>query len=422
MTRLLSTKVSDFLLGNGIGLLLGVPTIGIEILPGITATKAAVMLGIVTLLTGLFLRRMRVSRPVAGGWLSVGALLAISTTSLIWISDSDRQALGSFLDFSIGASLYLLCTLVPVRETVLRYIRRIVIVLGLMTSLVVVSPVVSVTVRGANRLPYAHPGSGRPTLVVRFLEQQWALDPNHLNLDLMVPFVAAVSSALSPMTGLRKSILFGALAGVLFLAILLSGSRAGTLAAMGAVLILLWRNPKPKRETVTIVAVVMAGVSIVGFVSLLDAVSTLAGRYDPVELLGSGGSGRLYIWQVALTAFGDSPLRGFGFGTFPMVFDRYIGDANPPVWIGFSRAAHNTFLRAAVETGLPGFLALAGLFGFYIRRSFRQSPPAAAVMVALTIMSLTLDLWTTKSFWGLLIASDIWLRGEFQSIPRSVSL
>jgi tetratricopeptide (TPR) repeat protein len=70
------------------------------------------------------------------------------------------------------------------------------------------------------------------------------------------------------------------------------------------------------------------------------------------------------IWKTSLIAIGDYPVTGYGLGNFEMAYQRHAfaveGEA---VRFGHTTEfAHNEYLQAAVEAGLPGFgMLVAGI-------------------------------------------------------------
>ena len=110
------------------------------------------------------------------------------------------------------------------------------------------------------------------------------------------------------------------------------------------------------------------------------------------RLFSLAGSHRYQYWQVALKAFDSAPLIGIGPGTFRFYWAQHqtIGE--------YIQNAHSLWFETLAETGLVGFLAIAGFFGYTViggagpgtalgggRSSRRQSPrllPASQRSVA----------------------------------------
>jgi len=80
-------------------------------------------------------------------------------------------------------------------------------------------------------------------------------------------------------------------------------------------------------------------------------------------------SGRVEIWSRAIYAIQDAPLTGCGLGTFrQVIWSRY------PLFNITSGAdlahAHNMFLQAALDAGIPGLIAYAGLLGISVAMAY----------------------------------------------------
>lgn len=69
--------------------------------------------------------------------------------------------------------------------------------------------------------------------------------------------------------------------------------------------------------------------------------------------------GRLAIWKVGLELVRQHPLRGVGAGCFLAAYSQAVDPSCPPDLR--VRSAHNTFVEAAAELGLPGVVLLAGV-------------------------------------------------------------
>ncbi|MCE5236928.1 O-antigen ligase family protein [bacterium] len=84
---------------------------------------------------------------------------------------------------------------------------------------------------------------------------------------------------------------------------------------------------------------------------------------------------RLYTWQGTLHMIQARPWLGFGAGTFEHIFPRFA-------IAGFTRAAHQSFLQLAAETGVPGLL-LGLAWGVLVLRRLWQTARSGDLLVRL---------------------------------------
>lgn len=149
--------------------------------------------------------------------------------------------------------------------------------------------------------------------------------------------------------------------GLCFVALGMTGSRAGVLLAMGAFLFLMLNFLYKKGKNfarLTLIITLLALVMTLAF----DLWGGLAS--ERLERLGLIDQARLETYRIGLAMLADRPWFGFGHGSFEAVFPAYrsaeLGSFG--VW----DRAHNTLLEIAIELGAPaaiGFLLIwmAGL-------------------------------------------------------------
>ena len=113
---------------------------------------------------------------------------------------------------------------------------------------------------------------------------------------------------------------------------------------------------------------------------------------------------RLFIWSRALEIVRDHPLRGIGFGNYPLVCGRYYDRVDP----GFVMRtwAHNLELSTLAETGPLGLAALLWLLVAAARMLLRSTSPfavgALAALAAWLTMAQVHDLlYDTKVMYAL---------------------
>jgi O-antigen ligase len=178
---------------------------------------------------------------------------------------------------------------------------------------------------------------------------------------------------------------------LILVALLLTGSRGGIIAAVGGFFVLsvltLWRDTL-QFKTMAFVGIIVATVCV-GFGGPLA---------EALAQKGLGDAGRLAVYSITLQSIIDVPLTGFGYGTFvdvfPMYRDRSIS------LIGVWEQAHNTYLEVFQGLGLVfglilvfsvALLAVSCGAGAIRRRENSTIPCVAASVVFLVAAHALVD-------------------------------
>jgi len=194
-----------------------------------------------------------------------------------------------------------------------------------------------------------------PGEVDRYAWRDIFSNPNDLAYGLAV----AIPMALSLREATRNRLARGLLVALLVLhavAITLSGSRGGMLG-LGAGLIA-WIVFRPGSRPMRAVPFVIA----LALVAVLTAPSVTWERFSAgfSEHRDLSFQTRLNAWEVGLRVAEDNPLTGTGAGTFEAAWAKYA-----PLEFGATYyTAHNSYVQAMAELGLPGlaFLLMAVVF------------------------------------------------------------
>jgi hypothetical protein len=127
---------------------------------------------------------------------------------------------------------------------------------------------------------------------------------------------------------------------------------------------------------------------------------------------GADSSSRGTIWSASLAAIGTQPLTGYGPGTNADALERYLTGPNV-IYRGLT--SHSTWLRTALEMGIPG---LVFLIGFVVaaavvvlgdlRRNRYLAEPWSAALIASAIALVVGQLTETLLLGGLTFASLYW--------------
>jgi O-antigen ligase len=163
-------------------------------------------------------------------------------------------------------------------------------------------------------------------------------------LEMTLPLLLGL--ILTGLTGMKRFFM-ACIAVLLFLSLMLSLSRGGWIGAMAGLLfmavVLLTEHRFKKRK----VLVALAG----GLCVMAFAVLTSTATVERILALEKteGLQARMMVWEGTVEMIKDHPVLGTGPGTFATVYTQY----HPP---GFYRryfAAHNDYLHLTAETGLP---------------------------------------------------------------------
>jgi len=194
----------------------------------------------------------------------------------------------------------------------------------------------------------------------------------------------------------------GALPGACFLLsfgmLMASGSRAGSMACLVGILVLMALGGVIAGRRLTR-GWAAAGVFALGSVMLglfLLTGENLQTRFDALVDAGTFDQTRLLLWQSALRMIGDAPWLGLGLGTFEPAYPMYADRALPFIM----DKVHNDYLEFAAGLGLPAAVAwwsailwLVGLCvrGVFVRRRNRHFSMLAVGATALVAFHSVFD-------------------------------
>jgi O-antigen ligase len=186
-----------------------------------------------------------------------------------------------------------------------------------------------------------------------------------------------------------------AVAAVVALALVLTGSRGGISVGLAGVLMgslvafLQRRGERFAAAGAGLIAVLLIGAVLFSFSDLLA---------QRLSKEGFQSDERLAVYDLTLQSIGDRPLLGFGYGTFEQVFPMYRDASIGPIarW----DKAHNTYLELAQGLGLPAAAVLIAAVGSLVwlcvsgaigRRRFVTAPLAASAATAAVLLHAFVD-------------------------------
>jgi O-antigen ligase len=177
------------------------------------------------------------------------------------------------------------------------------------------------------------------------------------------------------------SLLTGVVLGVMAIYVALSLSRASVLALGVAVILLLW----VRERTWGGAALGAIGVGVIGAYFILPSGTLNVLFSNALATFTGSGETRTEIWRQAVQAIGNAPLTGIGLYNFGAIFRYNI--YLPPDWPFPITHAHNIFLQASLDLGLPGAIAYALLLADVTWHAFstgrRLEGPAAGLAYGL---------------------------------------
>jgi putative inorganic carbon (hco3(-)) transporter len=155
-------------------------------------------------------------------------------------------------------------------------------------------------------------------------------------------------------------------------AVVLSGSRGGFLALMAvlAFCLLFYRSIQPAVR-VGVVAAVVAIVSVQATGEFWERMETIV---DEDDYNRHSVTGRVELWTRGAGYMFRNPVLGVGINNFSVAEGRHpviVERIQRGVGTRYS-APHSIWVQAGAELGIPGLLALFGLFGYAIRLLWRQ--------------------------------------------------
>ncbi|MEJ5311248.1 MAG: O-antigen ligase family protein [Anaerolineae bacterium] len=192
--------------------------------------------------------------------------------------------------------------------------------------------------------------------------------------------------------------------------LLLTKSRGGYVAAAIGLLTFLWLSGRRRLALAVLLVCVIAGAWLISAGRDAETTSDLIDQStDPATL-----AFRLNVWRVALWTLADFPFTGVGMGTFNDVaalLYPFSETQNP--------GAHNVYLQAGVDLGLPGLIAYLALLGLVVWIGWRavrrfsktgQSEPGAIAVGCLSgMMALSVHGLIDNTMWNTRAAFLPWM-------------
>jgi hypothetical protein len=199
---------------------------------------------------------------------------------------------------------------------------------------------------------------------------------------------------------------------LLFLSIILSGSKTGFIVITSYLLFFLIKYIckyyiKGFFITVLLLTIFLCRHSIIIYFKLLAEVQPSFERIylflnnlindDLADALNDGGSSREFAWELALEIISSSPIVGVGIGTYIFITEKFVGIA---------LLAHNSFLQLFAEWGI----VFASMFYIYLifviyKSQIRKDKDTyilrvtSGILIIFLLGSFAISLNNARMFW-----------------------
>lgn len=234
---------------------------------------------------------------------------------------------------------------------------------------------------------------GRRTIII--FDNQF--DPNILASIMMMALIITLDRIFEK----KKNKLLMVMAALILLGILLTGSRGALISTVVGVVVYFMLRVKDRKLRRNALLIALAAVAAIAIVVTFLPEELISSRFTWESIFGfdeyeEGSHNRWTIWEHALPLSLNAPILGYGCGNFFYAIATVYRET----------ASHNLYILLLIEGGIVGL----SIFSFGLLRLFRASCKVQghfliSVLVALGVMSLTLDAVTYKYFWiGIIVA------------------
>ena len=295
-------------------------------------------------------------------WVDHPYLMVILSLFLVWVLLSAVWAAVPLAALTVLGSYGLAAALFPVAYTALKDMEHVRKLLGVIIVFSFIAAVYGFAID-----PSASGASGGdPAAELNRLGGSIG-DPNRFAAKLLPGAVIAIAMAFIARTPFTR-LFFSASAAIAIIAVLLSLSRGGLIAALVVALI----APAVIGGARGKVALATVGV-LVGAVLALFVLTPPEARQRITE--SDGGNGRTDIWTVGWRMFDAHPLNGIGAGNFEGTSIHYL--IQPGViqqdeyFIAAPKVAHNSYLHVLAENGIVGLTLFMSIIVIGLSCAFR---------------------------------------------------
>lgn len=333
-----------------------------------TITRLVAIGTAATLVLSMVVNRRVLAPPKS--WVAWAAYILLASLSALWTIDpkSTSIMLAQMVQLFL---FYTILAMYPVERKDVRMLGAIIVAAGTLSATIGLASYIGGYRTQENRLSIELGGL--------------VLDPNHIAAALLLPLALAIGTLILS-RDLWLRVCSAAATVTMVVALFLTGSRGGLIALAVMLLYLAWKT----RYRLQILGLM----AVFGVASLFEP--TVWERFADKGL--TGGSGRIFIWDVGRSAFKDHWLNGAGIGAFPSAYNHSLLTTFQPLFQGWSRPAHNALLSSAVELGILGAVLL--VYAWW--RSWSDAKGNVvieAAIIGLAVAAWFLDVLSLKYVW-----------------------
>jgi O-antigen ligase len=237
-----------------------------------------------------------------------------------------------------------------------------------------------------------------------------AIDPNHFAAALLLP-IALCTAQLMYARKFLPAALYAFAILMMLVGVAESASRGGMLGIAAIMGYLFLRSNR--RWRLAIAVPVAAAATMVNPTMLWDRVG---------QAFTSGGSGRVPIWHVGVTALKSHWLLGAGYNNFTFAYDQAFLQTAQTQFADWHRAPHNLLLGTSVELGILGLVLLLAAWVAQFRMLRHVPATDTDFPIRLALEGALIGSFIAAMFLDVMIMKYLWLTFMLAAIVRNAHL
>lgn len=171
----------------------------------------------------------------------------------------------------------------------------------------------------------------------------------------------------------------------IFIVVISTGSRGGTLAIVSTCLFFYLLDNKNKHKIRNLFIIALVTVGVLFIVNRYISEDVLL-RFSKEYIEADQGAGRFQIWESAIYSY-----KNFG------IFNKIFGSGAATIRNYTVNVAHNIWLETLVELGIIGLTLLIIMYTLFVKYGFKlKSKVYLASLLGYIVMTMSLSLYTYK--------------------------